>query len=191
MTREESPAKHQSSSAPPKCSRSPRNKAGSFRTASASAPAPAALAVLAIVALDDPHSQIFKVSHRSTLPASPEFISTYFSTIHSHPQHVLYPASQQQHPTRPVLLQLHTQQTLWPRVLPETPSSMMVTPSAKCTAPPSRTPTHSKLMHARPVPPPFSVTQPCTLTLAHPHLPLVSSAVTASSQAAAPRQIVY
>src|SRR5258706_5205389 len=36
MTREESPAKHQSSSAPPKCSRSPRNKAGSFRTASAS-----------------------------------------------------------------------------------------------------------------------------------------------------------
>src|SRR5258706_1667898 len=87
MTREESPAKHQSSSAPPKCSRSPRNKAGSFRTASASAPAPAALAVLAIVALDDPHSQIFKVSHRSTLPASPEFISTYFSTLHSHPQH--------------------------------------------------------------------------------------------------------
>ena len=85
--------------------------------------------------------------------------------------HVLYPTSQQQQPTQPVLAQLHTQQTLWLRALPETPASMMATPSVMCMAPPSRSLTCSKLMHACPVPPHFSVTQPCTLILVHPHLP--------------------
>src|SRR5258706_3630168 len=157
MTREESPGNHQSSSAPPKCSRSPRNKAGSFRTASAS-PRPQQLLP------SSPSSPQMTHTHKSSksatgrrfpLPQNSSLATSLPAT------HALYPTSQQQHPTRPVLLQLHTQQTLWPRALPETLSSMMATPSVKFTAPPSRTPAYSKLMHARPVPSPFSVTQPC------------------------------
>src|SRR5258706_8052207 len=189
MTREESPAKHQSSSAPPKCSRSPRNKAGSFRTASASAPTPPALAVLTIVALDD---------SLTNLQSQPQVDASRFPRIHLwlllYPPlpsvtHALYPTSQQQHPTRPVLLQLHTANSL-----AASPSGNPIIDDgctlSKVYGSALQNPIHSKLMHARPVPSPFRVTQPCTLTLARPHLPLVSSAVTASSQAAASRRIV-
>src|SRR5258706_7561155 len=174
MTREESPAKHQSSSAPPHVHGHLATRRAAFERPQ---PQPRPQQLLP----SSPSSSSMTHTHKSSKSATGRRFplpqnSSLATSLPSTPSatHALYPTSQHQHPTRPVLLQLHTQQTLWPRVFPETPSSMMATPSAKCTAPPSRTPTHSKLMHARPVPPPFSVTRPCTLTLAHPHLPLVS-----------------
>jgi len=139
MTREESPAKHQSSSAPPHVHGHLATRRAAFERPQ---PQPRPQQLLP----SSPSSSSMTHTHKSSKSATGRRFplpqnSSLATSLPSTPSatHALYPTSQHQHPTRPVLLQLHTQQTLWPRVFPETPSSMMATPSAKCTAPPSRT----------------------------------------------------